>query len=183
MEETFNQHKPGRASRGVSAILAIALLAAAAALAFQPARTAEAGLSWCGGDPLITIDGAVVDITAYVPLDEVLRGNVAGPIIYTVHAPRGSKGRVLLKPDVLVRQEVRFVYDQPRWSGKGTLTVPVDIYVDARRGSFDVMVTTLNLALKTDVHMGRSESSFRLNAYAEGQPATALLNSVLGILN
>jgi hypothetical protein len=141
---------PATPRRSLRALLLAAIIAATLGFVSQTAKPAEAGLSWCGADPLITIDGHAVDITAYLPTGEILTGNVDGAVVYVVHAPKGSRGNVVLKPDLLVRQEVRFVYDQPRWNGKTTLKVPVDVTVQAKRGSFDFKVVGLNLALEIE---------------------------------
>jgi hypothetical protein len=83
---------------------------------------------------------------------------------------------------VLVRQEVRFVYDQPRWNGKGTLEIPVDVQVKAKKGNFEVMVTTLNLSLDADVHYGNSNQTIELVTYVQGETVRGAVKNVLGLL-
>lgn len=182
MEGTHSSSTPRPAVRRLAISLSI-LAAVLVSVALSAPRNAQAGLSWCGADPLITIDGKAVDITAYVPAEEILSGNVDGPIVYVVHAPKGSKGVVVLKPDVLVRQVVRFVYDQPRWSGNGTLEVPVDVIVKAKSGSFDVMVTTLNTSLGAGVTYGTTKSPVLVTTHVEGQLVQGAVKNIFGLLD
>jgi hypothetical protein len=170
--------------RSIRALLLATIVAAAIGFASQTAKPAEAGLSWCGGDPLITIDGHAVDITAYLPLGEILAGNVDGAVVYIVHAPKGSRGNVVLKPDLLFRQEVRFVYDQPRWNGKTTLKVPVDVIVEAKRADFPFKVVGLNLALQIETKHGTSGKPMRFDGAIRPNALLSRLTApVLGLLD
>jgi hypothetical protein len=171
-------------SRSIRVLLLAAVVAAAMGFASHAAKPARAGLSWCGGDPLITIDGHAVDITAYLPLGEIINGNVDGAVVYIVHAPKGSRGNVVLKPDILFRQEVRFVYDQPRWNGKTTLKVPVDVIVEAKGADFGFKVVGLNLALQVETKYGTSGKPMRFEAGVRPNALLSRLTApVLGLLD
>jgi hypothetical protein len=152
---------------GIALVVGLALLAPAP-------RSAEAGLSWCGADPVIIINGRVLDVQAFVPTDQL--SNVDGPVVYTVHVPKNARVTANVRVDLLFAQKVRFVKDQPAWDGRRTLAVPIEVEVHAKQGSFDVKVQTLNLSLKPVRYMGTTDEPLRFKAAMPG-----VLGGLLGL--
>ena len=49
------------------------------------ATPAQAGVAWCRGDPVVMLNGTVVDISVGIPIEYVLL--VDGPVAYTIQTP------------------------------------------------------------------------------------------------
>ena len=49
------------------------------------ATPAHAGIAWCRGDPVVLLNGTVVDISVGIPVEYVLLVN--GPVAYTIQTP------------------------------------------------------------------------------------------------
>jgi len=64
---------------------------------FAGSSTASASVMWCRSDPLVVIDGYLVDIFVSVPIDQVLKVNGATEIVVTT--PPGVDV-ALASPDV-----------------------------------------------------------------------------------
>lgn len=90
------------------------------------AQPASADVLWCKNDPLISIDGAIVDLSTSIPLKYVPLVN--GPIRYEIKTPKTTSRKVILN-DLgynLHGSEVIFT------DGNGTVNdgeVPVAVHV------------------------------------------------------
>jgi hypothetical protein len=82
-----------RSARLVGLLLSICLVAVVAPL--HVAELVQAGGTlWCKADPLVSLNGRVVDITVSVPLDYLLRVN--GPTQIQIRTPAGVDRFVIL---------------------------------------------------------------------------------------
>lgn len=61
---------------------------------FGLAMPARADIRWCRTDPIITLNGAVVDISVAIPLEYVPLVN--GPVQYEIQTPMSTKRQVIL---------------------------------------------------------------------------------------
>ncbi len=64
---------------------------------FAFATPAQAGIAWCRGDPVVMLNGTVLDISVAIPVEYVPMVN--GPVAYTIQTPP-SVTRAVLVADV-----------------------------------------------------------------------------------
>ena len=55
---------------------------------------ASAALAWCKSDPVVTLNGAVVDVSVAIPLEYVPLVN--GPVQYEIQTPMSTKRQVIV---------------------------------------------------------------------------------------
>ncbi len=55
---------------------------------------ADAGFMWCKTDPVITLNGTIVDITTSIPLEYVPLVN--GPVTYEVRTPKNTERHLVV---------------------------------------------------------------------------------------
>ncbi len=55
---------------------------------------ASAALAWCKADPVVTLNGAIVDVSVAIPLEYVPLVN--GPVHYEIYTPRSTKRQLIV---------------------------------------------------------------------------------------
>src|SRR5688572_15001454 len=102
MDQPINPARPASSavrtlSRRAALTSAPAALAALAALA-AAARGVDARRAWCRTDPIVIIDGAIVDVFVSAPLGELVTAilTVTGPNKIVVTVPEGVNAWLLL---------------------------------------------------------------------------------------
>jgi hypothetical protein len=104
------------------------LIAAASGLAM---RSADAARGWCRSDPLILIDGIIVDIFCTAPLTALLK--VTGPTEIVITVPQGVKTTLLLAGIGFGRGEkVRFATSNDLTRNEEHIDVKVEVTVPAK---------------------------------------------------
>lgn len=96
-----------------------------------PARVAEAGRGWCRTDPLMLIDGDLVDIFCTAPLSMLLSATGPNEIVVTV--PKGVKAYLVLAGIGFGRGEiVRIEKSADLEKKRRSVEVHVDVFIPAR---------------------------------------------------
>jgi len=95
------------------------------------AHPVTAGVLWCKSDPIISLNGTLVDVTVDIPLDKVPL--VIGPVAYTIQTPASVVRSVVLSDPGFNAKgiTVRFTNRDGGIDGKRMLTtvkvtVPLD---------------------------------------------------------
>lgn len=57
-------------------------------------RPVGAGVTWCKTDPVVMLDGVIVDISSAIPLEYVPLVN--GPVVYEVQTPKETSRQLIL---------------------------------------------------------------------------------------
>ncbi len=174
----FSTHTLASLSRRRAGAVSALLVALAAGLGSLLATTggANAGLSWCADDPLIYIDGHLVDVNAQAPLEQL--GNISGDVVFTVHAPKGSTVKVVLETSVWFPVRTVVLKDQPAWNGKTKLTVPIEIDVTPKSGSFPIRGTALDDNLHYAIHEGAAGTTLKFKAVVRDSVLNRTLNAL-----
>jgi hypothetical protein len=111
------------------------------AVAFQP-NTARAGLGWCAGDPVIVVDGQLVDLLVSVMIDDLLKVN--GPTQIVVTVPKGIDAMLLVaSPGFGYGEEVSFDQSPSLKATAEGIEMRVEVYLPA---SDDAMPVRLQIA-------------------------------------
>ena len=130
-----------RGERSLPIILAalLTLMAGLTWVGFN-GKPAEARGVWCSGDPLIVVNGTIVDVTVHVPLESL--GKVQRAEI-VFHVPSNAIAAVV-NDSLLFPAKVTIVRDQPptRLLAAG-YKIPVEIKVVAWGPAFDVAATVI----------------------------------------
>jgi hypothetical protein len=129
-------------SRRLTRRAALAGFPAALAALAATSRGAEARRAWCRADPIVVIDGAIVDIFVSAPLGELVTAllTVTGPNQIVVTVPNGVNAWLLLSDLGFGRgNTVSFAQSADLQKTDDGVQVRVDVYVPAK-GSFPVRV-------------------------------------------
>jgi hypothetical protein len=118
--------------------LLIALFAAAAlgVVAVTPDR-ADAWEVWCFDDPIVRVNGNLVDVQVQMPVNHLL---TMRSTTLTVVIPSNTTGAVILDDISAFPMTTRISRTGPAWNGRGG--VPITIVVDvAARADYPIRVT------------------------------------------
>jgi hypothetical protein len=134
-------------------VLAALLVGAVAVALVQPAA---AQMSWCWGDPVISLNGQRVSIAAGVAGDPVTVGKAVQRAETTVYVPAGVSGEVLsYTTEIFKDKKVTFVHTDAAWqpgqsmpvtvvvSFKAKTNLPVQVVIDYPGGQERAFSTTL----------------------------------------
>jgi hypothetical protein len=122
-----------------------------------PAQLAMAGEKWCEADPVLTIDGRIVDYTASFP-STYLKGTTVN---WTFHIPK----------NVLLAATVRIVRDQPAYWLLANATVITTVTFSST-ASFDTKTSVKGLNARWTTYLGRSNKTL---TFATGYSTLPLL--------
>jgi hypothetical protein len=100
--------------------------------------TAEAGKKWCRADPVVAINGHIVDISVYSYLD--MQAAATGPVQIVVTLPSGMKGWVLAMDQGFGHgYAVRFATSAKLHATKSAIQIQVAVYAPASDRSLPVI--------------------------------------------
>ena len=108
--------------------LVVALLTA---LLVAP-QSARAGVTWCRSDPVVRLNGTLVDVQIAIPVEYQLR--VIGPTRFEIQTPKGISRSLYLSDPGFNLQGIEVVFvtnqalkvDGQRFQTKVKVTVPID---------------------------------------------------------
>ena len=109
-------------NRLLSAILAVAVLAP-----LLPAQV-DAIETWCVDDPLVSVDGRLVDIQVQIPADHVATMRSTR---LTIIVPRNAAGTVLVDDVSAFPMQTTISPSGPSWDGVGPLPLTLVVEVAA----------------------------------------------------
>lgn len=156
---------------------AVGMLVVAAAMLtglVWSSKPVDAGLSWCAADPLLYVDGHLLDVNAQVPADQL--NNIKGDVVFVFHVPKGSNSQVLFQYSATFPIRSEIVFDQKAWDGKSKLTVPVDVIVMPKAGTFPIRATALDDNLNYVVYEGTAGKPLRFRAVLRDSALSSLLS-------
>ncbi len=104
------------------------LIPALLLLSLQPGPRALAYETWCADDPVISVNGHLVDIQVQMPLQYVLTMRTT---TLTVVIPNNVAGSVVVDDVSAFPMQTRIVASAPAWDGRGPLPVTVIVDVTA----------------------------------------------------
>ncbi len=91
-------------------------------LALQPDRRALAYETWCADDPVIAVNGRLVDIQVQMPLQNVLAMRTTA---LTVVIPGNVAGSVVVDDVSAFPMQTQVVATAPAWNGRDPLPITV----------------------------------------------------------
>ncbi|MER3419047.1 MAG: hypothetical protein C4290_00305 [Chloroflexota bacterium] len=97
-------------------------------LALWPGWPAAAYETWCADDPLVAVDGRLLDIQVQMPLQNVATMRAT---TLTVVIPSNVAGSVLVDDVSAFSMQTRVVASAPAWDGRGPLPITVIVDVTA----------------------------------------------------
>lgn len=108
---------------------------------------ASAGRAWCRADPIMTIDGEVVDV--YISSNLQMFLSASGPIQMVVTVPQGVKANVVLHDLGFLRgYKTKIEYSSDlQVRSDGHVPIRVAVYAPARSSSLPVSVTVVPTGL------------------------------------
>lgn len=145
------------------------LVALTAALALAPmavAAPAHAGETWCADDPVVSVEGRLLDIRVEMPATRLL---TTRSTTLTVIIPQNTSGRVVVDDVSAFPMKTTVVAAGPRWNGHGPLPVFIIVHVQSAV-NYPVRVTATPLLHPRGPLMG---SPLRSTAGPLASPATA----------
>ena len=95
---------------------------------------AHAETEWCAEDPVLVIDGRVVDITT--TFDRAYLGTIRDAILFEVEVPENVMSVAAIGVSTFVPHEIQISRTLPAWDGLGSLPVVARVTVRAD-ASFD----------------------------------------------
>jgi hypothetical protein len=125
-------------------ILALAPLLALALFTVgttRQAAPADAFETWCFDDPIIIVDGQLIDIRVNLPLANLL---TMRSTTLTVVIPSNVKGAVVLDDVSAFPMKTVVSATGPKWSGKGNLPITVKAHVTSTK-AFPIQVVATPL--------------------------------------
>jgi hypothetical protein len=140
MDRTIVPASPS--GRTLSRRAALAGIPAALGAVVAASRGADAHRAWCRTDPIVIIDGAIVDIFVSAPLGDLVKAilTVTGPNKIVVTVPQGVKAWLLLSDLGFGRgNTVTFAQSPDLQRTADGVQVKVEVFVPAK-GSFPVRV-------------------------------------------
>jgi hypothetical protein len=136
-----------------------------------PAQLAMAGEKWCEADPVLTIDGRIVDYTASFP-STYLKGTTVN---WTFHIPKNVLLAAAITPPALgsptIAATVRIVRDQPAYWLLANATVITTVTFSST-ASFDTKTSVKGLNARWTTYLGRSNKTL---TFATGYSTLPLL--------
>jgi hypothetical protein len=127
-------NKINRWYRGRALALVLALLCLLGPASLRPG-VASAELSWCWDDPIVSINGKVVNIDIGVRGEPEEVAAAVKSTTTTIYLPRNVSARKLGSTNTYFREKVRFVTTDARWSGG---PIPVSVVTEfTSSGRFD----------------------------------------------
>lgn len=100
---------------------------------------ARAGLTWCAGDPGLAIEGHQVNVTVFVPEENLAQ--VDGDVVVEITVPRNVDVRVLFVDSTYFRERVVIMHTSERWDDDEDMEAGVRAYVPAKGRAFPVAMT------------------------------------------
>lgn len=128
-------------SRFVRPAVLVAGMVLGLLLVGQAPRTASASAEWCWDDPVILVDGRIVDIRVGLPLRQLL---TTRSTTLTIVIPANVQGTVLVDDISAFPMSTSISATGAAWSGKGAL--PITVITDVQSATpyeFSVTVTPL----------------------------------------
>jgi hypothetical protein len=108
---------------------------------------ANAGRLWCKSDPVILLDGRVVDVTVSIPLEMTFAVN--GPVEFTIWTPAGVDRSVIVQDIGYMGQGATVIFKNSRGTVRDNkiptvvrVIVPID---EAKLGSNDDVPVELSI--------------------------------------
>lgn len=146
-------------------LLALSLLLVTGSAFFATPR-ASAGEFWCWDDPIISVNGNLVDIRVDLPLAKLL---AMRSTTLTVVVPKNVSGAVVLNDISVFPMKTTISATGPAWSGKGSIPITINTMVTSG-GSFPIQVvatpvlnlTTLLAGPKSAAGTSNSPLSFAM---------------------
>jgi hypothetical protein len=108
-------------------------LLSALALAFGGFFVTQGGTAsadWCYDDPLMLIQGRILDFQVGIPFQNVK--DLTGPVEIRVHVPKNVNAAVLLKLDLLYKTDVKIVRTNETWQSGKPVNVKIEMRAPAR---------------------------------------------------
>ena len=150
----------------------VILLALGLALCLAPGRAAHVAAyeTWCVDDPIVSIEGRLLDIQVQMPLEHV---TTMRSTTLTVIIPQNTTGAVVVDDVSAFPMQTRISPLGPKWDGAGPLpiTIVVDVTADVRYdvrvvatpllapgfplGGATVATGTANIPLRMDMQLGQ----------------------------
>lgn len=128
-----------------------------------PARV-YAGVTWCESDPVVSLNGTLVDISVAIPLEYLLL--VDGPVHYTIKTPSSVARHVIVSDVGFVAHGVRVDFADRRGGIDGNsfnttiqVSVPIDESKLAPGETVPMKLTVRPLNAPTEVVYGTTDST------------------------
>jgi hypothetical protein len=140
----------------LKSILTGLLLALVATLGIGLApNSARADEDWCADDPLVAIQGKVVDIEVGIPLAHIK--DLTGPAVVNVYVPSNVSANVLLTTGLLYPITVNVIHTKSPWTPGTPVKVNVQTYVPASSAfNVDLLVFHTSLTKVIDLSLQKS---------------------------
>jgi hypothetical protein len=127
-------------------LLAIVAAAALAVVAVTPDR-ADAWEVWCFDDPIISVNGNLIDVQVQMPLRNLLTMRSTN---LTIVIPSNTGGVVVVDDISAFPMTTRISPTGPAWSGRGS--IPITVVVDVTAASnYQFRVTAKQVATRSDL--------------------------------
>jgi hypothetical protein len=127
-------------------VLAVVAAAALAVVAVTPDR-ADAWEVWCFDDPIISVNGNLVDVQVQMPLRNLLTMRSTN---LTIVIPSNTRGAVVVDDISAFPMTTRISPTGPAWNGRGG--IPITVVVDvAAASNYPFRVTAKQLATRSDL--------------------------------
>lgn len=132
LEQPISSFEESVIVRRVPRILPVlALVLALSSVAALRGGRAQAWESWCFDDPVIAVDGQLIDLRVQLPLAQLL---AMRSTTLTVVIPSNVRGAVVLDDVSAFPMKTVVSPTGPAWNGKGTLPLTVTTSVSATAG-------------------------------------------------
>ncbi|HLZ71380.1 MAG TPA: hypothetical protein VKV26_15880 [Dehalococcoidia bacterium] len=122
----------------IASVLAVALVAAGIAAA-APHGHARAFEAWCSDDPVISVNGNLVDLQVQMPVTNLLTMRTT---TLTIVVPRNVGGAVVVDDISAFPMHTTISATGPKWSGHGAVPITIDAYVSASSSYTTQVVAT-----------------------------------------
>ncbi|HEY7269556.1 MAG TPA: hypothetical protein VH951_06990 [Dehalococcoidia bacterium] len=159
--------------RLLTTLLVLALVACTGIFAGH--KTSEASWDWCFSDPLVLVQGRVLDVQSGIPVANLR--DLDGPVDVKLYLPDNVKASVLLNLGVPYQERVTIVRTGATW--KPGTDIPVHVEVTAHSAkSFDtsMLVTHQGGLLKlVDIAMTHGKSNSAMTGDFRLTPLLGLL--------
>jgi hypothetical protein len=121
---------------------------------------AHAETEWCAEDPVLIVDGRVVDITT--SFDRAYLPSIRAPMLFDIQIPVNVVSAVAVGVSIDVPFDVRIAKTLPAWDGIGSMPIVARVTVYAN-ASFDTFTRITGVTGVSDLVPGRSNSPTKVS--------------------
>ncbi|MHB8577747.1 MAG: hypothetical protein ACYDCQ_20740 [Dehalococcoidia bacterium] len=144
--------------------VALSAVSMAASMALPFAQHANAYEEWCFDDPIVAVNGNLMDVRVNLPLADLL---TLRSTALTVTVPSNVSGAVVLNDISVFPMTTTIAHSKAAWSGAGAIPITVVVSVSASK--------TYNMTLTATPVLNLS------NLFAEPVSASGYSNTSFGV--